>query len=72
MILNGEKYREKMNQDERREMNRVYQKRHRDKKKREWPKSTPLRGESLNEKSVENGTGEVHLHDLTENRVDGE
>lgn len=32
-VMNGEKYREKMNADERREANRIYQQKHREKKK---------------------------------------
>ena len=34
LILNGEHYREKMNADERREANRIYQKRFREKKRK--------------------------------------
>lgn len=70
LILNGDKYRDKMNQDERRESNRVYQQRHRDKKKREWPKNTPLTGEISNERAIERGEPGADLHDAPERRLE--
>ena len=54
VILNGEKYRQKMNVDERREANRVYQQRYRAKNKA--PKNgKPLPGEVQYVQAVERG-----------------
>lgn len=47
-VLNGEKYREKMNSDERREANRIYQQRHRRRK-------TPQPGQGLVDRGADPG-----------------
>ncbi len=59
VILNGEKYREKMSADERKESNRIYQRRFRDKQKiKDMPRNgTPLPGEQLYERAVEREDG---------------
>jgi hypothetical protein len=62
-ILNGEKYREKLNEAERREQNRVAQHRYRQKHK-PFKNGKPLPGEMLNEKSVKDGRGELEPSDF--------
>jgi hypothetical protein len=54
VILNGEKYREKMNQDERREANRLYQKRFRERQK-QLRSGAPLAGELAHKRAFEAG-----------------
>lgn len=71
LILNGQTYEDLMRDVNRRNYKADWARNSR-RKKREWPKNTPLPGQSLNDKSVDRGDGEVHLHDLPENRVDGE
>ena len=53
-ILNGEKYREKMNADERREKNRIYQRRWRQKNGL-GPKGKPLPGETAYCEALDRG-----------------
>ena len=65
-IVNGAKYRAIRDAEKRREQVRKAMARHREKKKRQYPKSTPLPGQNLYVKAVnrEDGSENVPLHDL--------
>jgi len=65
-VLNGEKYRDKMSCDERREANRVYQQRHRDRKKK---RKGPIVGEMEYVRAVEAGASERELEGIVEGNL---
>lgn len=57
LILNHAKYRAKMNQEDKLERDRIYQKNKREKIKRPFPKSTPMTNETLYERAVDREDG---------------
>jgi hypothetical protein len=62
LILNGEKYREKMNSDERREANRIYQKNWRTRNVSKQPE--PLPGQAKYEQAANNGATAQQLDQI--------